>query len=285
MDKKVLFSIGFVAILAVVGLFLFFPSIEKLRPAGKQIPLVNVNDYSYRVSVEKPTAFLQEKATEVNEKGGTEVTVYNQDLALVKEVREMVLKTGVNLVEYKDIAKEIDPTSVLFHDLDFPDTTVLEQNYEFDIVSKAKILEKYLDKDITVIVNEGDSVSTATGKLLSASDGIILQTADGIVAISDVSKISFPELPQGLITKPTLVWKIWTQQDGRRQTETTYLTKGMDWRADYVAKVNDADTAMDFSGWTTITNNSGTSYPNAKLKLVAGDIHLVTPAQPFPNRY
>ena len=288
MDKRIVFGGIFAAALVLVVAVPALLSAQEAQPKpfSKQIPLVNVNNYSYSVSVDKPAIFLQgQKAELVDQKAGTELTIYNQDLALVKDVREMDLKKGVNLVEFRDIAKLIDATSVLFRDLKFDDTAVLEQNYEFDIVSKEKILEKYLDKEITVEVNEGQNVATITGKLLSATDGLVLQTKDGIVSVSDISKISFPSLPEGLIAKPTLVWKVWTQNEGTRDTETSYLTHGMTWRADYVAKVNSDDSAMDFSGWTTITNNSGTYYPNTKLKLVAGDLHLVTPIQPYPERF
>ncbi|MEK6941276.1 MAG: DUF4139 domain-containing protein [archaeon] len=288
MDKRIVFGGIFAAALVLVlaAGVLFSSQGTQPQPYSRQIPLVNVDNYSYSVSVDKPAIFLtSQKAKLVDQKAGTELTIYNQDLALVKDVREMDLKSGVNLVEFKDIAKLIDATSVLFRDLKYDDTTVLEQNYEFDIVSREKILEKYLGKEITVQVNEGQDVAAITGKLLSATDGLVLQTSNGIVSVSDISKISFPSLPEGLITKPTLVWKVWTQNDGARDTETSYLTHGMAWRADYVAKVNSDDSAMDFSGWATISNNSGTYYPDTKLKLVAGDLHLVTSIQPYPERF
>jgi len=257
------------------------------EPKMKDIPNVNIKSYSSKISVEKPEAFFQglEQTQEVEDKEGTELTIYNQNLALVKELRNMFLKSGVNLVEYKDIASQIDSTSVLFRDLDFNDTFVLEQNYEYDIVSREKMLEKYLDKEITVNLIEGDKVSVITGRLLSSDYGVLLETADGIESISSISKISFPELPEGLLTKPTLIWKIWTQNTGNRETETVYLTRGMTWRADYVAKVNENDTRMNFSGWTTVTNESGTSYPDTSLKLVAGDLHLVQPTYQYRYEY
>jgi len=260
---------------------------DGLTPNMKEIPSVNVKSYSNQISVEKPEAFFQgiEQTQEVEDKEGTELTIYNQNLALVKEIRNMFLKSGVNLVEYKDIASQIDSTSVLFRDLDFNNTFVLEQNYEYDIVSREKMLEKYLDKEITVHLIEGDKVSVITGRLLSADYGVLLETSDGIESISSISKISFPELPEGLLTKPTLIWKIWTENTGNRETETVYLTKGMTWRADYVAKVNESDTRMNFSGWTTVTNESGTSYPDTSLKLVAGDLHLVTPVSKYRYEY
>lgn len=283
MEKRFI-ALSVFAVAVVAALFFLFAQPLQSGKA-KDLPIVNIRDYSYKVSVERPEVFLQEQPIEQSDqKQGTEVTVYNQDLALVKEFRNIFLKNGLNLVEYKDIAREIEPTSVLFSDIDNPETVILEQNYEFDIVSRSKILEKYLDKQITVLVNEGQGTSEVSGKLLSASDGILIDTGSGIVSVTDVSKISFPSLPDGLITKPTLVWKVWAQKEGNRNTKTSYLTKGMTWRADYIAKVSADDKEMDFSGWTTVTNNSGTSYPDAQLKLVAGDIHLVLPPIYYPER-
>ena len=242
---------------------------------------------AYTATSEKaaaPTAQLAD-LQETGPKTETELSVYNAQTgyesgyALVKEVRSLLLKTGLNNVVYKDVASQIDATSVLVHDLKSSDTTVLEQNYEYDLVSREKILEKYLGKEITVEASKGTTSETFTGTLLGYKDGIILDTSTGIVNAGDISTIRFPSLPEGLITKPTLVWKIFTPTEGEREVETTYLTNGIKWNADYIALVNANDNAMDFKGWVTVDNQSGTAYPNAKLKLVAGDVHRVTPPQ------
>jgi len=275
MDRKIIAGLAIVLVLLVVGIMVFFP-LQPEQPKQK-VPNININSYTYSVSVDKPEIHLQgienESATE--EKTASELTVYNDNLALVKDVRQIFLEKGLNLVKYKDISSLIDATSVLFIDITHPNTYVLEQNYEYDLVSKSKILEKYLEKEITVQVIEGDSSKEYTGKLLSYNDGLVLETADGIVTLNNPSRISFPELPEGLLTKPTLVWKVWAEDAGSHETQTVYLTSGLSWRADYVLNLSSDDKEMDFSGWTTITNSSGTSYPETKLKLVAGDVHRV----------
>ncbi|PIN98517.1 MAG: DUF4139 domain-containing protein [Candidatus Diapherotrites archaeon CG10_big_fil_rev_8_21_14_0_10_31_34] len=270
----------------VIAVFLFavlIPLAEQqkqddgLQPKRIEIPNINIKDVVHVVSTEKPeTAMLQFASEESSEtKDGTELTVYNQNFALVKDIRSLFLKQGVNLVKFMDVAAKIDPTSVLFQDLDFSDTIVLEQNYEYDLVSRAKLLEKYLDKEITVLSQEGDQVKEYTGKLLSYSDGMVLDTLDGVVILTP-SKIVFPKLPENLWVKPTLIWKIYSSKEGNRKTQTSYLTDGIQWHAEYIAKVNANDSRMDFTGWVSIDNKSGTSYPNTSLKLVAGDVHRVT---------
>jgi hypothetical protein len=208
------------------------------------------------------------------EKTRNEVTIYNQNLALVKEYRTMDLSSGNNIVKYVDVASQIDPTSVMFRDPKSINTIVVEQNYEYDLISSDKLLDKYLDKEITV-TSENESF---TGKLLSHSGGITLQTDKGVIVLNNFRKIEYPDIA-GLLTKPTLIWQIYTDSSGSREVETTYLTGGMNWRADYIATIDQNDIKADIKGWVTIENNAGTVYPDAKLKLVAGDINRVNPPQ------
>ena len=207
----------------------------------------------------------------------TEVTVYNQNLALVKEQRELELKAGVNQVEYTDVAALIDPTSVMFEDPKNKDTVVLEQNYEYDLVSSYKLLDKFLDKEITVTDEEGNSY---TGILLSHEGGVVLKLEDGkVITLSEFSKLEFPD-SAGLLTKPTLVWQVYSPVGGKRDVLTSYLTEGMSWRADYIVNANADDTKADIQGWVSVTNNAGTTFEDAKLKLVAGEVHQVYVPQP-----
>lgn len=207
----------------------------------------------------------------------TEVTVYNDNLALVKESRELDLNTGVNNVEYTDVAALIDPTSVMFEDTKNKNTAVLEQNYEYDLVSSYKLLDKFLGKEITATEKEGE---TYTGTLLSHDGGVVLRLADGkVVSLSEVSKFEFPD-SAGLLTKPTLVWQIYSPVAGSRDVLTSYLTGGMSWNADYIVKTNADDTKADIQGWVSIDNQAGTTYEDAKLKLVAGEVHRVAVPQP-----
>ncbi|MBC7251770.1 MAG: DUF4139 domain-containing protein [Anaerolineae bacterium] len=205
---------------------------------------------------------------------GVELTVYNQNLALVKDRRTMELTSGVNEVQFRDVAAQIDATSVHFRSLTDPaGTTVLEQNYEYDIVGSSKLLRKYVDQKISLVTEDG---TTYTGTLLSGTDDIILQSDDGqvtVVKLGSVREFSFPALPEGLITRPTLIWLLRAAQAGVHNVEVTYLTGGVNWWANYIVVLADDDKALDLTGWVTLDNRSGASYEDAKLKLVAGDIH------------
>ena len=206
-----------------------------------------------------------------------ELTVYNQDIALVSETRAVPLESGLNEVVYTDVAAQIDPTSVSFRSLTDPaGTTVLEQNFEYDIVDSWKLLEKYVDQEIVV---ETQDSNVYQGTLLSGTDNIILQSDDGAVVMlsrDQIRNINFPALPDGLRTRPSLVWLIDADQAGDHQTSVTYITNGIDWHADYVMLLNEASTAFDLNGWVTLDNRSGAAYTDAKLKLVAGDVNIAT---------
>lgn len=214
------------------------------------------------------------------QESGTELTVYNQDIALVRDTRSFDLEQGVNEVRFSDVASQIDPTSVHFRSLTDPEgTTVLEQNYEYDIVGTRKLMQKYVDREIDLVTQDG---SEYQGTLLSGADDVILQDANGgvtVVRLDQVQQFSFPELPEGLITRPTLVWLLAAGQSGDQDVEVTYMTSGINWQADYVVQLNEDDTALDLNGWITLNNQSGATYSDAKLKLVAGDVNVVRQAK------
>ncbi len=204
---------------------------------------------------------------------GVDLTVYNQNLALVKDRRTLELEEGLNEVAFRDVAAQIDPTSVLFRSLtDITGTVVLEQNYEYDIVGSQKLLEKYIDQEMELVTEDG---STYSGTLLSGAQDIILQAGNGtvtIVKLGQVREFTFPELPEGLITKPTLLWKLEAAEEGTHNVEVTYMTGGINWQADYVLLLDSADEEIDLDGWVTLNNSSGATYRDARLKLIAGDI-------------
>ncbi len=213
-----------------------------------------------------------------------DVTVYNSNLGVIKEVRTEQLDAGHNIVYFRGVASRIDPTSVHFKDLTHPASTVLEQNYEYDLVNKDKLFEKYIDKEITIRINNGDNKETKTGTLLSHSGNqVILKDSQGKILILNADEVELPALPKGLITRPTLKWLVNSAATGNHSIELSYMTGGMNWNANYVAVVDNKDENVDLTGWVTVTNNAGTTFENARLKLVAGDVHRVQSAIPAPR--
>jgi hypothetical protein len=215
---------------------------------------------------------------------------------VVREIRGIDLVAGDNTVRFSDVASGIDPTTVSFQSLTAPASTfVQEQNYEYDLVNSDKLLMKYLDKKITLQRKRSAGldptlqlVETASGTLLSFdAANIVLQAEDKGVQIiprgAEISAIKLTALETGLITKPTLVWKITTDKAGPHQAQVTYQTDNLTWRADYTVIINKDDTAADLSAWVSILNESGASYPMAKLKLVAGDVQRIKPPQQQAN--
>ncbi|PIP16518.1 MAG: hypothetical protein COX46_01720, partial [bacterium (Candidatus Ratteibacteria) CG23_combo_of_CG06-09_8_20_14_all_48_7] len=176
------------------------------------------------------------------ERKDVSLTVYNQNFALVRDVRLLELKEGINTVRFGDIASQIDATSVHFNSLTDPaGCSILEQNFEYDLVSADKLLQKYIDKEIRVVTKDNNLYEG----FLSSYDGqqlVLAKTPDKgplfIVNRENVRNIEFPQLPEGLITKPTLVWSIFNEKSRQHQVELSYLTNGMNWAADYVASVS-----------------------------------------------
>lgn len=206
--------------------------------------------------------------------------------AMVRHDRPLKLANGRSTIKFTDVAALIDPTTVTFASLSDPRTRVVEQNFQFDLVSTDKLLLKYLDKQITVERAVGNQSSTVTGTLLSAIDGLVLRGNDGTIhALQGYSAVRFPELPGGLNTKPTLVWDVVAPTAGEQRTRVTYQTGGITWWADYNLIFNegkDANSGMlDLSAWVSIINQSGATYPESRLKLIAGDVHRATPP-PMP---
>jgi hypothetical protein len=210
---------------------------------------------------------------------GIALTIYNQNFGVVREKRKVDVPDKIGMIRFTDVASQIDGTSVQFKSLTDPNATVLEQNYEYDLVSADKLLGKYIDKQIAVLTKDGSRYS---GRLLSFDGNQLVIRQDGekaeIVMVQrgdNVKDIQFGALPEGLITKPTLVWKLATDKTGQQLIEVAYQTGGIDWQADYNAVLNPKDTALDLGGWVTINNQSGATYKEAKLKLIAGDVRRV----------
>jgi hypothetical protein len=202
------------------------------------------------------------------------ITIYNQNLGLVKDTRNMSLPSGMFELKFTDVAKLINVSSVHLKSLTEPEELfILEQNYEFDLVDQNKLLEKYLGREIGF---ETADKKRLKGVLLSHKGGWVVDM-DGEIHLGLPGTPILPALPEGLITRPTLLWLLGNDGPKTQELEMSYLTEGMNWVANYVAIIAKNDDMLDLSGWVSITNTSGATYPDATLKLVAGEIHRVRP--------
>ena len=197
------------------------------------------------------------------------VTIYNGNLGLVKDVRETRLPTGLHETEFTDVAAQIDPTTVHLKSLTDPaGLRILEQNYEYDLLSSGKLMEKYVGRMVRLYNTDGTYLEA---KLLSTAGPVF--EINGQIHLGHNGRLVLPSLPENLVSKPTLVWLLRNALAGPQRVEASYLTGGITWKADYVLVLNPADTKADVTGWVTIDNRSGATYGNAALKLVAGDVN------------
>ncbi|MFQ5960946.1 MAG: DUF4139 domain-containing protein, partial [Candidatus Methylomirabilales bacterium] len=203
------------------------------------------------------------------------VTIYNGNLGLVKDIRKIQLPTGIHDLRFMDVAAQINPATVHLKSLTDPrKLRILEQNYEYDLLNPQKLLEKYVGKKVTLweknhYTGEERQVDAL---LLSVNGGPIYQI-DGAIYLNYPGRVILPAIPENLIARPTLVWRLKNSLPRSQVIEASYLTKGITWRADYVLTLNANDDHGDLAGWVTIDNRSGAPYRNAVLKLVAGDVN------------
>ncbi len=205
--------------------------------------------------------------------------------ALVRLDRDLELTKGRSIYKLTDVAALIDPTTVQFLSLTDPaGTKVLEQNFQFDLVSQEKLLSKYIDREVSVEQRQGDGVKVLDGTLISSNDGLVLRGANGqIHALREWSNMRFGELPGGLITRPTLEWDVVSAKGGTHRSRVSYQTGGITWWADYNLMFTEGADAnsgfLDVGAWVSLLNQSGARYEDAKLKLIAGDVNRVQPDQ------
>ncbi len=218
---------------------------------------------------------------------GTALTIYNDNFAVVRESRQMSFEKGINITKFTDVASAIDPTSVNFRCLSAPGAvSVLEQNYEYDLVNTDSLLKRYIDKNVTVALkgSGADTGRKSTGLLMaSMGDSLILKSQANDIEILDknsIEEISLKEMPDDLVTRPTLVWLADAKEKGSQLCQVTYTTGQINWNADYSAVLNADETKIDFTGWVTIDNKSGATYKDSTLKLIAGDVRRVVAPQP-----
>ena len=208
------------------------------------------------------------------------VTVYNSDIALVRDVRNLQLARGTSNLRFMDIAATVNPATVHFRSLSEPSrVSVLEQNYEYDLLEPDKLLRKYVGRDVTLVrLVQRDGATQqeeVTARLLSYNTAPVWQIGNEIVTGLHADHVRFPELPGNLYSRPTLIWTLDNDGTTRHRVEASYLAGKLSWNADYVLTVARDDKAGDIDGWVTLTNGSGTSFPNAKVQFVAGDLNRV----------
>jgi hypothetical protein len=239
---------------------------------------------------EAPRESGPDHATSRNDQTDLAVTVYNSNIALVRDVRSVSLPTGMFRLKLMDIAATVNPATVHFRSLNEPDKVgVLEQNYEYDLLEPAKLLHKYVGKEVTLVRSymEGGSTKHEEIKatLLSDNNGLVWKIGNDIVTGGYAESYRFPEVPANLYDRPTLLMTLENSGSRKQQIEASYLASNLSWNSDYVLTVGRDDKAADLDGWVTLTNNSGTAFRNARLELVAGDLNRVQPAAaPGPAR-
>ena len=225
------------------------------------------------------------KSTLADQKS-VEVTIYNNQLGLIKDTREIDLPAGSGELRFMDVAATIDPVTVLVKSLNAPDDfSILEQNYEYDLMNQTKLLDKFVGKDLEILIYNQyqDRKEVVSAKLLSNNQGQIFQIGDKIYLGHPGIKV-LPSVPENLIDRPTLSWLYQNESTKPHQIQTSYLADNLGWKADYVLNISGNDDSADLSGWVSVDNKSGATYNNAKLKLIAGDVNRVQQARRNPRR-
>ena len=227
------------------------------------------------------TQTYAQQAHETTEADQTDVavTVYNENRALVRDRRTLQLSTGEIALKFMDVAQRIQPETVSLKSLSRPGSLqILEQNYEFDLMNPAKLMEKYVGRKVRLINKHKDmDFFEQEATLLSVNGGAVYEV-NGEIYLGHPGTVVLPELPEELIAKPSLIWLLNNQRD-QQEIEASYLTGGISWKADYIVKLNRNETSHDLDGWVTLNNQSGATYNNAQLKLVAGDVNITRQPQ------
>jgi hypothetical protein len=219
-----------------------------------------------------------DQSTSLNDQTDLALTVYNSNIALIRDVRQLTLPTGLFRLKLMDIAATVNPATVHFRSLNDPDKLgVIEQNYEYDLLEPAKLLHKYVGKEVTLVRTYQESGTTKREEikamLLADNNGPVWKIGNDIVTGMYAESYRFPEVPANLYDRPTLLMTLENSGARKQQIETSYLATNLSWNADYVLTVGRDDKAADLDGWVTLTNNSGTAFHNARLQLVAGDLN------------
>jgi hypothetical protein len=237
-----------------------------------------------------PKSLGPDAATTLKDQTDLAVTVYNSDLALVRDVRKLELPAGAFRLRFEDVAATINPVTVHLRSLTEADRlSVVEQDYEYDLLDPQKLLHKYVGREVTLVRQEQENNSTkwteTKAVLLSDNNNApVWKIGNEIVTGMGADSYRFPDLPENLYSRPTLIWSLENRGAKAQQVEASYLMGGMGWSADYVLTVGRDEKQADLDGWVTVVNNTGTAFPNAKLQLVAGEVHRAPAALPVNGR-
>jgi len=227
-----------------------------------------------------PAAAEDTITTTLGDQSDLALTVYNTDLSLVRDTRQLTLPAGESRLRFMDIAASINPATVHFRSLTEPaKLSVVEQNYEYDLLDPNKLLQKYVGREVTLVRRKMTGGSTefeeVKATLLSFNGAPVWKIGNEVVTGLSYESIRFPQLPDNLYERPTLLWTLENTGARRHKVEASYLTGNLSWSADYVLNVGKDESSGDLDGWVTLVNHSGTAFKNAQLQLVAGDIHRV----------
>lgn len=244
------------------------------------VPLCRAGHAAAAQEKEGAKAAGQDQATSLNDQTDLAITVYNSNIALVRDVRNLSLPSGQFRLKLMDIAATVNPATVHFRSLNEPDKLgVLEQNYEYDLLEPAKLLHKYVGKEVTLVRSYQENGTTkreeVKATLLADNNGPVWKIGNDIVTGMYSESLRFPEVPANLYDRPTLLMSLENEGGRKQQVETSYLASNLAWNSDYVLTVGRDDKAADLDGWVTISNNSGTAFHNARLQLVAGDLNRI----------
>lgn len=233
---------------------------------------VSAADMANTTTTIKETLSLPESQKSVS------LTIYNEDLALVKDQRVVTFNQGKNAIAWRGVSSFMRPeTALLQNTKDKKSVTVIEQNFDFDLLTPSSLLEKYLGETLSVVkrdpVTGKERIEKA--KVLSVTGGVVLQYEDNRIETNIDGRLVFPNVPSNLRDQPTLVIQLDYPKQEAQQLELSYLTTGLGWKADYVAELSADEKRLEMNGWVTLTNQSGATYNNAVLQLVAGDVNQV----------
>lgn len=231
-------------------------------------------------------AAAPQSSSSLNDQSDLSVTVYNSDLSLVRDVRDLTMPGGTFQLKFMDIAASVNPATVHMRSLNAPaQLSVLEQNYEYDLLDPAKLLQKYVGREVTLIrpglrnaAGEQDEIKAT---LIADNNGPVWKIGNDIVTGLGVGSIRFPEVPANLYDRPTLLWTLDNRGAQKQKVEVSYLAGKLSWKADYVLNVSRDETKADLDGWVTLVNDSGTAFQNAHLQLVAGELNRVPVAAQY----